>query len=95
MEQRYNPKSVVYLDGGRLPMTKSVSKTMKRGAWMAWLFTKYTFQTYGALMLTLFGFYYYEYVDLNDDLLMVSHVCLLGSFICAALLVMHRILEDE
>lgn len=68
---------------------------IKFSAWILWLLSKYTFQTYGALMLTLFGFYYYDFVELNDELLMISHVCLFGSLICGILLVMHKTLGDE
>lgn len=73
----------------------SFSNLLKSGIWVTWLLVKYTFQTYGALMLALFGFYYYEYVDINDELLMVSHICLFGSLICAILLVMHKTLEAD
>lgn len=69
--------------------------SIKFSMWILWLLSKYTFQTYGALMLTLFGFYYYDFVELNDELLMISHVCLIGSLICGILLVMHKTLGDE
>lgn len=68
---------------------------LKSGLWISWLLTKYTFQTYGALMLTLFGLYYIGYVDVSDELVVLSHMCLFGSVICAILLVMHKTLEAD
>lgn len=89
------PKKVVYMDGGKPPMVKVMSAHMRTGMWLLWLVTKYSFQTYGVLMLTLFGFYYYDYIELNDDLLMLSHICLLGSVICGVLFALHKALELE
>jgi hypothetical protein len=46
-------------------------------------------------MVILFGFYYYDVVELNDELMMVSHVCLFGSIICAILFVMQKTLIEQ
>ena len=100
MEQRFGSDSkrsgVIYFgESGAKKSWWTFSSIVKSGLWISWLLTKYTFQTYGALMLTLFGLYYSGYIEVNDELLMISHVCLFGSIICAILLVMHKTLEVD